>query len=817
MSEAERKRRQNYKRNRKRLIVGQAVSILLILVISLASFLVYNGMNKTYYIEYTESSNTDYAVKYKDNTFFEEGWMESGKSYVSSLVSTIRGDFNYKMQMDTSDVGFDYTYKVTAQTVVADKKTGTPIFNPVDVLVPETKSHVSGSDGFAVKETVMVDFVKYNTLADNFVNVYGLSNTESTLVVTFSVDVISTCDEFESNGTNNHSVSLNVPLREENFSIETFSSVPQTESKVLACKSGFGQKLFLTLGTGSAILALIFAIILVAFIYFTKNEDINYANKVRRILSSYRSFIQQIDGDFETAGYQLVPIKTFTELLCIRDTIQSPILMSENEDETKSQFLIPTNTKILYLYELKVDNYDEIYGNPNEQDTGAETDKSEEENDVSGDTTNTAVAAASYSVVEETPAPVSENDTICTGNEAPEAEEASAIEKDGDADEAESEEELAVYDENNNKVLIKCSRSCLANIIQSDNNEAKAYYSELKNYILSYKGVKARMSWRNETFNKGRNQLFKLKIRGKTICLYCALNPEEFDEAKYFHKTVTAKAYERVPMLVKIRSDRALARAKRLVDKVMADFEIQPNPKYVAEDYVSNHPYERTQALVDKGLIKILVPDGYVAIDPYHIIKAEQEAKLDTVDDVSQNAECDEGENEELAVYDENNKILIKCSRSCLANIIQSDNKGAKAYYNELKNYILSYKGIKARMSWRHESFNMGRNQLFKLKIRGKTICLYCALNPEEFDEAKYFHKTVTAKAYERVPMLVKIRSDRALARAKRLVDKVTANFEIQPNPKYVAVDYVSKHPNERTKVLIEKGLIKILVPDEKK
>jgi hypothetical protein len=52
----------------------------------------------------------------------------------------------------------------------------------------------------------------------------------------------------------------------------------------------------------------------------------------------------------------------FTDLLEIRDTIQSPILMSENEDQTCTTFMIPTNTKILYVFEVKVEDYDDIYG-----------------------------------------------------------------------------------------------------------------------------------------------------------------------------------------------------------------------------------------------------------------------------------------------------------------------------------------------------------------------------------------------------------------------------------------------------------------------
>jgi hypothetical protein len=68
-----------------------------------------------------------------------------------------------------------------------------------------------------------------------------------------------------------------------------------------------------------------------------------------------------MDGEFNDESYQTVIIKTFTEMLGIRDTIQSPILATENREETMTRFLIPTNTKILYVYEIKVDNYDQLY------------------------------------------------------------------------------------------------------------------------------------------------------------------------------------------------------------------------------------------------------------------------------------------------------------------------------------------------------------------------------------------------------------------------------------------------------------------------
>lgn len=372
MSEVEIKRRQDYKRNRRKWILIQTVALALVCIIALGSFLVYDRMNRAYYIEYTENGNVDYAVQYKDNGFYGEEWIGPGQSYVTSLVKLMNVKFKYQLNMDSNNVGFDYTYDVKAQLIVSDKTTGDHIFDPTDIIVDQTAGSVNSSDGFTIGKDVDIDFNKYNSLAHQFVTAYGLKNATSMLVVTMNVSVLSTCDEFESNNENNYSISLNIPLMEENFSMHTSSSSPAGESKVLACKGVMSQRIFLATGVVMSIVGVILACVLTVFVWITRNDDINYANKVRRIVSSYRSFIQQIDGEFNSEGYQIVPIKTFNEMLGIRDTIQSPVLMWENSDETMTQFFIPTNTKLLYVFDIKVDNYDQIYGIQDEEQVSEE-------------------------------------------------------------------------------------------------------------------------------------------------------------------------------------------------------------------------------------------------------------------------------------------------------------------------------------------------------------------------------------------------------------------------------------------------------------
>lgn len=361
MSELEIKRRKEYKRNRKRWSIIQIVAIVIVAAIALGSFLIYDRMNRTYYIEYTECSKIDYKVQYLENEFFEEEWIGKDQEYISSLVNDIVADFTYKLNMDTVGVGFEYKYKIDATLLIADKDSGKPYRTVTENLLPLTNAAAKRSNSVEVNESVAIDYNKYNQIASDFVDTYFLKNASCTLIVTLDIEVLSTSDNFQQSNENRYFTSLNIPLVEDTFGMEITSSVPESESKVLAYSGAESQGIFLTVGIACSALTFLLALLLVAFLYITKNEDVTYSAKVRKILNAYSSYIQRMDGEFNDEGYQTVSIKTFTEMLGIRDTIQSPILATENREETMTRFLIPTNTKILYVYEIKVDNYDQLY------------------------------------------------------------------------------------------------------------------------------------------------------------------------------------------------------------------------------------------------------------------------------------------------------------------------------------------------------------------------------------------------------------------------------------------------------------------------
>lgn len=537
MSEAEKRKRWHYKRKRLARIVLQAAVLFWVIMISIGFLITYYRLNQTYYIPYTEDGSVDYRVQLKENDFFEDEWQNAGQMYVASLIDHISADFKYYLVMGEEDVSYEYVYRVDAKLEIADTKTGAAIYQPTYPLVEEQRFTQSGKNNLVILQNVKVDYAHYNEQAARFVQTYQLTNATSTLVLQMKIDVVGNCDSFEKNSSNEYLLTLRVPLTEQTVDIKMTSTVPEKDSRVLACSNGVNTFIFLNTSVASALLAVVLAVVLVFYVFKTRNHDINYAIKVKRIVSAYRSFIQQIGNSFDSARYQVVMVNSFTEMLGIRDTISAPVLMYENEDKTCTQFYIPTSTDLLYMFEIKVEDYDQIYAN----------------------------SAAEEAPVEENALPVfaniSESETVENTEKVTEIviepAGSESTEETGDA-----AEETAVpanrFDfgpRNNHSFETK---------IELAPEEIKSFYREIKAFAESY-GVKVVRSHKHERIYKGRTIFALLTFKGKKLAIALALDPKTAD-AKYHAKDVSeVKRFEKTPMLMRVTSQRKVKYATQLL------------------------------------------------------------------------------------------------------------------------------------------------------------------------------------------------------------------------------------------------------------
>lgn len=190
----------------------------------------------------------------------------------------------------------------------------------------------------------------------------------------------------------------------------------------------------------------------------------------------------------------------------------------------------------------------------------------------------------------------------------------SAVEEEEDEEEEDDVEDLETEEQKQARVAAiesakelevnqTYNRSYKARLIQSSDT-IKGWYSKVKNAALSYKGVKSSVSWRQEKMLQGRNQVAKIALRGKTLCIYLPLSVKEIkniDVEDVSDKSVHAAT----PTLFRIKKEVHSEQAVQLIAKVAEKLALEEGKAHKT-DYAKEYALESTDQLVEEGLIKIV-------------------------------------------------------------------------------------------------------------------------------------------------------------------------------------------------------------------
>ena len=155
-------------------------------------------------------------------------------------------------------------------------------------------------------------------------------------------------------------------------------------------------------------------------------------------------------------------------------------------------------------------------------------------------------------------------------------------------------------------LVMRIDRSFTAKLKQSD-DEVKDRYGMIKNALLSYKKFKSTVSWNADRFNCGRATIAKMNIRGKTLCVYFALDPKDpaFKQTIYNQKDMSEqKAYAQTPFMMKIKSDLAAKRAVRLVETLAEQKGVAKKKDFEEVDYKKTYRYAGDRQLELTGLLR---------------------------------------------------------------------------------------------------------------------------------------------------------------------------------------------------------------------
>lgn len=355
---------------RRKMILSFVCIIVLLSLLSISFLVIYINKNKDYVVNYKESSNVDYKVYLKDNKFFDEKYLGLESKYIASLINYIDANFKYQISMDEKDVDYKYSYRIEAHVDVTETKSSKPLYSKTAEIKKVEEKVASSKNNVFINEDLKINYNNYNDLIKQFVSVYGLDDINSTLTYSMYIDVVGSCESFESDSNNESVMSLVIPLTTKTVGIDIKNNQVESSDNVIVCNDSSPITILYVVASMLVLLVdLFFVYKLIRYVVHTRTAETIYDIELKKILNYYHSYIQrirnnidlkngnilQIDDNLIYKGCQFFKLESFTDMLEIRDSLNAPILMSTNDTNTATYFIIlDVNNKAVYTYGLRV-------------------------------------------------------------------------------------------------------------------------------------------------------------------------------------------------------------------------------------------------------------------------------------------------------------------------------------------------------------------------------------------------------------------------------------------------------------------------------
>lgn len=325
--------------------------VFIVLLLMLSGFLIYNSISfqRMENVNYTEKGNIDYKVHLKENEFYEEEYLDENMSYVASLVNDIKVSFNYSFVIDRN-IDLDVSYDIIAKLIISDSSDNTNFYEKDYVLLEEVKDGKLDIDHYTINKDVVIDYDYYNDIANKFKSQYDVS-TNSYLQVYLNISKKSGSLNIKEP---NSKLILDIPLSQRAINIKMDSSEFNNNETLELVTSNFKikQGYNFVLGCVCVVVSLILLIRVLLFINKTQVKRSPYDKEVSKILREYDRFISIVKKMPNLDGYERTEIKSFYELLDIRDSLNKVIMFYEITRHQKCLFYL-IDGNLLYVYMLK--------------------------------------------------------------------------------------------------------------------------------------------------------------------------------------------------------------------------------------------------------------------------------------------------------------------------------------------------------------------------------------------------------------------------------------------------------------------------------
>ncbi len=355
------------KKEENKIILKQWVRVFLLLVIIaviiISIFSIIKAVNpevssKKKLYSYSYNSNFDYKVYLKNNNFFTVPYLDMNKQYIASIIDHIEATPKYSFQ-STEDLDYTYDYSIIATARgLGEDSDG----RKVDVWSKEypisSLETIKGTGKeFVIGKTVNLDYNAYNQVLADFRNQFGLS-VDARVDLAMKVNVSAALK-----GTNektlqeSYTMSLQIPLLVQTVRVK--SDYVNTGSNTVYGNTAASKKINVPMAFISIV---VLAGSLVVFVKLVKSllavtRKSEYILAVNKIMKEYGDIIAETHNMPDLNKYDIVNIKSFTDMVDIEEELHSPIIYYEIEENTKCVFLI-LNDKTAYRFLLRESDFD---------------------------------------------------------------------------------------------------------------------------------------------------------------------------------------------------------------------------------------------------------------------------------------------------------------------------------------------------------------------------------------------------------------------------------------------------------------------------
>ena len=347
-------------RDREKCIPFAVVVGVIVLVVILSITFLSLTFKKDYKLHYSEKSNLDYKVYLKENNFYKESYLGKDQMYVASLIDYIDADFDYTFKSE-EEIGLEYSYYIDAALVVNDVN-GTKIYETKDTLVSNKKFTDLSNNTFKVDENIKIDYAKYNKIAKNFINEYGIT-AESRLLINLYVDLQGKHGDFDKKISNKSVMSLEVPLTNKTLEISLDYDLSNNTDEILQYKAAIiNNPVVFKITIVLAVLDIIAIVVVVLLIIKFRDPAIKYEKRLQKILKDYSRYItetvitERAEDLMRTLSLRIEIVKSFEGLMDIRDNLGKQILYHEERPGEEAIFYIITD-RTGYIYMMRVSDF----------------------------------------------------------------------------------------------------------------------------------------------------------------------------------------------------------------------------------------------------------------------------------------------------------------------------------------------------------------------------------------------------------------------------------------------------------------------------